>query len=97
MPHGTEIGLDRGHIVLDGDPAIPSPKGGGHSSQQFSAHIYCDQTVGWIRIPFGTEVGLGPGDIVLNRDPLPPYGKSHSSPPLFGALCSGTVAHLSNC
>ena len=26
-----------------------------------------------------------------------PHGKGHSSPPLFGPLCSGTVAHLSNC
>jgi len=23
MPLGTEIGLDIGHIVLDGDPALP--------------------------------------------------------------------------
>jgi len=36
MPHGTEIGLDRGHIVLDGDPAIPSPqRGGGIAANNF--------------------------------------------------------------
>jgi len=54
-------------------------------------------------MPLGTEEGLGPGDIVLDGvndgDPVPPwpFGKGHSSPQLFGPLCSGTVAHLSNC
>jgi len=37
------------------------------------------------------------GDIVLDGDPAP-HGKGHSNPsPLFGPLCSGTVAHLSSC
>jgi len=26
--------------------------------------VYCDQTVGWIKMPLGTEVGLGLGDTV---------------------------------
>jgi len=43
MPLGTEVGLSRGHIVLDGDPA--PPQGKGHSSRYFSAHVYCGQTV----------------------------------------------------
>jgi len=34
MKLGMEVGLGPGHIVLDGDPA-----------RQFSAHVYCDQTV----------------------------------------------------
>jgi len=43
MPLGTEVGLGPGDIVLDGDPA---PHGQGHSSPpQFSAHVYCGQTV----------------------------------------------------
>jgi len=42
MKLGTEVGLGPGHIMLDGDPAHPPPKG---ISPQFSAHIYCDQTV----------------------------------------------------
>jgi len=41
MPLGTEVGLGRGEIVLDGDQ-LP-PKGAKHS--QFSAHVYCGQTV----------------------------------------------------
>jgi len=42
MPHGMEVGLSPGHIVLHGDPAPPLKKG---QSPQFSAHIYCGQTV----------------------------------------------------
>jgi len=29
MPLGMEVGLGPGHIVLDGDPALPPPTGGG--------------------------------------------------------------------
>ena len=42
MPHGTEVGLSPGDIVLDGDSA---PQGKGHSNTHFSAHVYCGQTV----------------------------------------------------
>jgi len=31
--------------------------------------VYCDQTVGWIKVKLGTKVGLGPGHIVLNTNP----------------------------
>jgi len=41
MPLGTKVGLGPGRIVLHGDPA-PLQKG---HSRQFSAHIYCGQTV----------------------------------------------------
>jgi len=27
MPLGTEVGLGPGHIVLDGDPAVPTERG----------------------------------------------------------------------
>jgi len=58
-----------GHIVLDGDPGPPPPKG---HSPQFSAHICCAQTAGWIKMPLGMEVGLDSSDIVLDRDLAPP-------------------------
>jgi len=29
MPLGTEVDLGRGHIVLDGDPAVPPPRAKG--------------------------------------------------------------------
>ena len=34
--------------------------------------VYCDQTVGWIKMPLGTELDLGPGDIALDREPSLP-------------------------
>ena len=65
---GMQVGLGPGHIVLDGDPALPPPKG---QSPQFSAHICCGQMAGWIKMTLSTEVGLGPGDFVLNGDLAP--------------------------
>ena len=63
-------------FVLDGDPAPPSQKGGG--APQFSAHVYCGQTAGWIKMTLGMAVGLGPVHIVLDGDtaPLPKRGQS---------------------
>jgi len=69
MPLGMEVGLGPGHIVLDGDPALPPQIGG--TALQFSAHVYCGQTASWIKMQFSTEVGLGPGHIVLDGDPAP--------------------------
>ena len=46
---------------------LPLPRGG--RTPQFSAHVYCGQTAGWIKI--APEVGLGPGYIVLMRTQLP--------------------------
>ena len=54
--------------------------------------VYCGQMVRWIKMPLGTEEGLGPGGIVMETQ-LPT--KEAQQPPLFGPLCSGTVAHLS--
>jgi len=63
MKLGVQVGLDPGHIVLDGDPA-PLPQKG--QSPQFSAHVCCGQMAAWIKMPLGMEVGLGPSDFVLN-------------------------------
>jgi len=64
------------------EPSSPHPHGKVHSSPQFSSHVYCGQTVGWIRIPLRTEVGLDPGNIVLDGDPAPPW-KGTQQPPTF--------------
>ena len=70
MPLGMEDDLGPGDFVLDGDPcSCPSQKGSG---PEFSAHVYCGQTAGWIKMALGTEVGIGPGPIVLNGDPAVP-------------------------
>jgi len=73
-----EVGLIPGHIVLDGDPTPPSKRGTG--VPHFSAHVYCVQTAGWIKMPVGTKVGLGPGDIVLDGDPAPPAKRGTAAP-----------------
>jgi len=74
MPLGMKVGLG-GDIVLDGDPA-PLLKRGQSSPPQFSAHVYCGQTAGWINMTLGTKVGLGPGHVVLAgyRAPFPQKG-----------------------
>jgi len=69
MKLGTQVGLGPGHIVLDGDPATPPPKG---HSPQFLAHICCVQMAVWIKMPLGIELGLSPVDFVLDGDPAPP-------------------------
>ena len=81
MKLSMQVGLGPGHIVLDGNPASPPTKG--HSSQ-FSAHVCCGQTAGWIKMPLGMEVGLGPGDYVLDGDPalLPKKGQSPNFRPM---------------
>ena len=55
--------------MLDGDPA-PLPKKGAEPPQ-FSAHVYCVKTAGWIKMVLDVEVGLSPGDFVLDGDPAP--------------------------
>ena len=68
--------------VIDGDPVPLPQKGGG--APQFSAHVYCGQTAGWIKMPLGTKIGRSPDDFVLDGDPasLPKKGRS---PPNFRA------------
>jgi len=51
---------------------------------QFLAHVYCDQTAGWIKMALGTEVGLGPDHIVLDGDPAP-LPKKGAEPLQFSA------------
>ena len=78
MKLGMQVGIGPGHIVLDGDPAPPSPKE--QSPLQFSAHICCGQMDAWIKMPLGMEVGLGPGHIVLDGDPAPLKGAQPLDP-----------------
>jgi len=42
MSLGKKVGFGPGHIVFDGDPAPPQK---GDTASQFSAHVYCGQTV----------------------------------------------------
>ena len=62
-------------------PSPPPHKGGG-TPPQFSAHFYCGQTAGCIKMPLGMEVGLSPGDFVLDWN-LASYPKRGGAPPNF--------------
>jgi len=56
---------------------LPLPKQGAESPPEFSAHVYCSQTAGWIMMALGMYVGLGPGHIVLDGDlALPPQKRA---------------------
>jgi len=69
--------------------SVMRPLQKGHSPQ-FSAHVYCGETAGWIKMPLGIEVGLGPGRSV-SGDPAP-QRKGHQRPS-FPPM----VAYLSYC
>jgi len=73
---------------------LPSPKTG--HSPQFSAHFYCVQTAGCMKLPLRMEVCLSSGDFVLGGVPAP--AKGAQQPPSFGPMSIvATVAHLSYC
>jgi len=80
MSLDMELGLDLGDFVVDGEPVAPSPKGG--QTPKFSAHVYCDQTAGWMKLILGVVVGLSPGEFVLDGDPAP-SPKGTEPPPQF--------------
>ena len=89
MKLGVEVGLDPGHIVLDGDPA-PSPRKG--HIPQFLAHIRCGLMAGWIKMPLSMVVGVGPGDFVLDGDPARPSPKRGRSPQFSAHVRCGQTA-----
>ena len=67
MSLGVELGLglgDWGPRSLPKKGAEPPPQ-----KKKNSAHAYCGQTAGCIKMPLGMEVGLSPGDVVLDGDP----------------------------
>ena len=75
----SKEGLDPSNIVLDGNSApLPKKKA---QPPQFSAHVCCSQTAGWIKVPLGTMVGFGQGNSVFYADPAPPQG---TQPKIFG-------------
>jgi len=81
MALGMEVGLSPGDFVLDGDPALV-PQKGAEPPPQFSAHFYCGQRAGCIKMPLGMEVGLSPGDFVFDGVPAT-LSKKGAEPPIF--------------
>ena len=56
--------------------------------QLISAHVYCGQTVGWIKTALGTEVRLSPSDFVLDGYPAPSRKSGRACPILTHFYCS---------
>jgi len=71
----------------------PSPKRGRSPSPQFSAHFYCGQTAGCIKVPLGMEVGLSPGDFVFDGDaaPSPQKGSPQFSVHVYCGQTAGWI------
>jgi len=84
MALGREVGLGPCNIVRWG-PSSSFPKMS--RDPQFSAHAYCGQKAGCIKMPLDVELGLGPGHIVLDGDPTPP--KTGQSPHFSADVCCG--------
>jgi len=75
----------------------PSSLQKGHRPE-FSAHVYCRQTAGWMKVSFGTEVDLGPGHSVLDGNPTsPPRERGSAAPSFRSVYVVATVAPLSYC
>ena len=89
MPLGMDVGLIPGDFVLDGEP-VPLPDKGAEPSPKFSAHVYCGQTAGSIKMVLGMKVGLSPGDFGLDGDPTTTPKRVHSPLPNFRPI--STVA-----
>ena len=82
-----------GDVVLDG-VAAPPKRG---TASQFSVHVYCGQTAGWMKTPLGTEVDLGPGHIVLDGVPANRQRGTAAPPSFWPMSIVDTVDHLSYC
>ena len=82
---GIEVGSAQGTLCSMGTQ-LPSPQKGAELPPQFSAHVYCGQTAGWIKMALGMEVGIAPSHIVLDGDPAPLTEKGGRAPPIFGPL-----------
>jgi len=74
----------RPHCVRWG-PSSPPQKGAqpGHSPQ-FSSHVRCGQTAGWIKMPLGMETGLSQRHIVEPSSP-----QKGAQPKILAHVCCG--------
>jgi len=59
---------------------------------QFSAHFYCGQTAGCIKMSLGTDVGLSPGDFLLDGQPVLPHQKGGGAPQFSANVYCGQTA-----
>jgi len=76
-----QVGLGRGHILLDGTHLRLRQRGTAPNFRPISVVV---KMAVWIKMPLGMEVGLGSGDFVLNGDPAPLPEKGRAPSPIFG-------------
>ena len=84
MPLGTEVGLGPDDISWGRSSPCPLSKKGTEPPSQFSAHVYCGQTAGWIKMALGMEMGRDPDHILLHGDPAALPKKWAEPPPIVG-------------
>jgi len=88
MKLGLQVGLGRGHIVLDGDPArFPKKRA------EPSIFGPCLMAA-WVKMPLGMEVALGPSDFVLDGDPVPLPKKGRSPQFIDHLYCGQTTGWI---
>jgi len=71
----------RGLCVRWGHSPLPKK---GAEPPKFSAHVYCGQTAGWIKMALDMEVGLSPGDCVRWGPSTSPQIGGGVPSPIFG-------------
>jgi len=75
-------GRPRRHCVRWGPSSLLAKKGA-EPPPQFSAHVYCGQTAGWIKMALGMAVGLGVGHTAQDMDSAPHSKNGAAPPPIF--------------
>ena len=77
-----------------GPSTPPLPKRGQSPPPQYSAHFYCGQTAGCIKMSPSMEIGLSPEDSVIDGEPAPSPKRGRS--PQFSAhvYCGQTAAWI---
>jgi len=73
------------------------PEKGHTHPTQFLAHVYCDQTAGWMKTPLRAKVYLGPGHFVLDGFPAICEGVQQPPPSFQPMSIAATVTHLTYC
>ena len=66
-----------------GPRSPPQREGAEPRPPKFSAHVYCDQTAGWMKLVLGMVVGLSPGEFVLDGDPAPSPKRGRARSPIL--------------
>jgi len=74
----------------------PNPQNLAQLASQFSPHVFCGQTAGWIRMPLVTEQGLDPGHIVLDGAQLLRKSATAPSPSFLpmSIVAKRSLSHL---